>query len=243
MNQKLTTRFPTATRQLAALARTASSAYRKTRGGRAAWLQGTFSLARTLRSARKQLPADRDFNAWLIKAGLRGLDKDARAALLTIGANVRAARAYFKDYESVSWRACAQDIRAQNIRTIEPITMSVSVSQIAKPPPSPVEISATLARVDDTLRQARPQQLHLVSSDGATPVDLQLAADAVMSFLPATMRITSHALAAYWRRERINSHPSAEQIRRAAHWLWTLVDALEDDDEPRVGPRPIDDSA
>jgi hypothetical protein len=71
-------------KHLYVLARSALSGYRKAQGGRTAWLEGTFTLARALRSARKQLPADRAFAAWLVKAGLRGLAKDDRAALLTI---------------------------------------------------------------------------------------------------------------------------------------------------------------
>jgi hypothetical protein len=227
-------------KQLSALARSAQRGYRKTLGGRAAWREGTFTLARALRSARKQLPSDRDFAGWLVKAGLRGLAKNDRAALITIGENVRKARAFFRARESISWRACAENIRGM---------VRIEVSQIGKPPEQnsftieyAARESAVLASTYDIERQERPPQLRLVSSDGATPVDLQQAANAVMSFLPSTMPVTSDALAAYWRRERINSRPSVEQIRHAAHWLWTLADALNH--ERRAEPtNPSDDSA
>jgi hypothetical protein len=106
-------------KQLSTLASRAKRAYEHTKQGRTAWLTGTFELAGALSKARNELPADQEFSSWLAKAGLTKLSKDDRAALITIGSNAKAARAYFRANDSWSWRLCAAEVR--------------SVSQAAKP--------------------------------------------------------------------------------------------------------------
>ncbi|MHC2412878.1 hypothetical protein ACVJGC_005469 [Bradyrhizobium diazoefficiens] len=103
------------------LARAAKRGYERTKKGRTEFTAGTFELAAALRKARKKLPSDQAFHAWIGKASLASISKDDRAALIVIGGNVKAARKYFRESDSWSWRLCAQ-----------------SVSQAAKPAASQV---------------------------------------------------------------------------------------------------------
>ena len=67
---------------LSTLARRAKKGYARTKQGRSGWLAGTFELATALSQARKKLPRDQEFHAWIAKAGLASISKDDRAALI-----------------------------------------------------------------------------------------------------------------------------------------------------------------
>ena len=80
---------------LNALARRAKKGYARTKEGRSSWLAGTFELASALSEARKKLPSDQEFHAWIGKADLASINKDDRAALVCIGSYRNAAQEYF----------------------------------------------------------------------------------------------------------------------------------------------------
>jgi hypothetical protein len=113
---------------LSMLARRAKHGYAQTKKGRADFIAGTFELSAALRTARKQLPNDQRFHAWIDRAGLASISKDDRASLIFLAENAGAARKFFRENaDAWSWRMAAQKIRS-DARTI-----LVTVSQPAIP--------------------------------------------------------------------------------------------------------------
>ncbi|QHP69444.1 hypothetical protein EI171_20435 [Bradyrhizobium sp. LCT2] len=210
-----------------ALARVAKRGYERSKKGRTEFLAGTFEVAPALSKARKKLPSDQAFHDWIIKAGLRDMSKDDRAALIIIGSNVKAARKYFRENpDAWSWRLCAQ-----------------SVSQPAKPTASRVlnipvrmETRTIVAPVySKKVEEAPPVVIR--PSYGATveeePHQTGVVA-AVQAMIDAASSTTTAAVAAYWRTRSAEHLPSSDQVREAAQWLDMLANALDIDQHKQL---------
>ncbi|WP_439399268.1 hypothetical protein ACRQ5Q_17880 [Bradyrhizobium sp. PMVTL-01] len=214
-------------KEMNALARAAKQAYERSKESRTDFIASTFELAAVLRKARDKLRSDQAFCTWINKAGLRSISKDDRAALLKIGDNVKAARAYFHENEDAwSWRLCAQ-----------------SVSQAAKPASRwlPMKVTEETRNIvapyydttkEDPVNSIRPPSLPKAQDPvNISPICPQpRAVAAIEAMIDVAASTITAAVAAYWR-TRSGEHPtpSSDQVREAAQWLDMLADALEGD--------------
>jgi hypothetical protein len=72
--------------------------------GRQEWIEGTLELAVVLAEERKLLSADQDFSRWLKKKGLAEIEKNDRAALINMAADLGAARKMLEKTQRASWQ-------------------------------------------------------------------------------------------------------------------------------------------
>ncbi len=209
---------------LSTLARRAKNGYARTKEGRSGWLAGTFELATALSQARKKLPSDQEFHAWIAKAGLASISKDDRAALIYIGDHQKAAREYFtSNEESWSWRLCAQQLRFAGFTV---------VSQVAKPQTINLpthHVPGEPKQFQLRVRQATWNELLRSTWQLPPPVDLSTtrfaeAVQAVGAIIKAST-LSIDSVARYC--EERAARPSLDQLREAARWLDLLADTME----------------
>ena len=209
---------------LSTLARRAKKGYARTKQGRSGWLAGTFELATALSQARKKLPRDQEFHAWIAKAGLASISKDDRAALIYMSDHQKAARKYFtSNEESWSWRLCAQQLRFASFTVVsqaaKPQTMNFSIHDVPAETKQ-FQLEVRQATRNDLLRGAwqRPPPIDLSTTRFAEAVR---AVDAIIE--ASTLSIDSVARYCEDRAAR----PSPDQLREAARWLDLLADIVE----------------
>jgi hypothetical protein len=219
--------------KLSTLAKQAKHGFERCKRGRTDYVNGTLELAIALSKARKELPADQKFHAWLSKAGLASISRDDRAALVCIGENIKRARAYFHENpDSWSWRSCATELRR--------LTLVVPVSQTAKPTHGErvvtnvafEELRTVVPIYSTEPEESAPPVLTLVASNDEPqqpplPTITELpeaprlvaAVEAVHGVVEASS-FPASALAFYC------GDVSAGDVRAAALWMTTLADAL-----------------
>lgn len=205
-----------------ALARIAKRGYERSKKGRADFLAGTFELAPALCKARKTLRSDQAFHRWIVKAGLHGMSKDDRAALIAIGNNIKAARRYFRENpDAWSWRLCAQSVS-------QPAKPAASQRRFINMPVRTEKRTIVVPVYPQKVEEAPP----VVIRPNYGPVEeephqTQQVVAAVQAMIDAASSATTATIAAYWRTRSAEHLPSSDQVREAGQWLDMLADALE----------------
>ena len=232
---------------LRALASRAKRGHERTKQGRAGWLAGTFELAAALSEARKKLPANSAFSEWLVRSKLTMISNDDRAALITIGQNVEAARKQFKANDDAwSWRHCADGIKAssqpaktvyQMVRVLESRhTIRHPVYASAPEPPKPAHlklVSSSDGKPEQHVEEYdEPELLEPEQDEPAEPFDTTPLHEAIAAVegVIAASSLSTGTVALLW--SGAVDQPTPDQVREAAAWLETLADAMEQDQRP-----------
>src|SRR5258708_37791049 len=78
--------------------------FKRTQFGRREWIEGTVGLAENFWKARQQFAVNQEFSIWLGNNNLDYFGKNDRAALISIGGNIKLTKCVLEETMSVSYR-------------------------------------------------------------------------------------------------------------------------------------------